>query len=542
MWCSVRVDAQFTVGRKSRINLGSQLRQFVLQRGGEVLAAFRNAEGSAVGRQPCLAFRPGQELGTVVGKFLGADDVDIAGLHGISQIDEDANFKRASIEGTRAGSTFADKALPTLGSKAEIDRIRQFMPACMTVLAHDRQGIQQAMILRRRSDVHEIEQAEQQAAVPGMDRPEQRQIVVAVPRGYRFALLGQRLDAALFHQEFSDPAPERIVGLLVLCRFEHLAENSDQGFLDSTVLIMQSLQLLLGRGLSSPDAPQQHLDQFIATAHACLTQKGEQQRVPLARLGDVEKFAHLQRRSFSGELAELGVGDTLQKRIGINQAGQPIKPLDPEPDCLRGCGPGRLLQAIEAGRRAVGRLDQQGIQHRQMFRRQTRGHTVVDPRVNFRAQPIHQAVKRAERRQIDRRRLQRLDRSVDQVGRVAHGFGGFERGFRNQPLAPLAIRRDARCVPNRRLVAIQRFRLARLVGPDRRRSVPAARPGAPRCPHEPRPARGNSRGPGGFSAVSPASRGRSHRGRSARMKARSVSVRLYRAPSSSRVSRAPGRG
>ncbi len=161
MWCAVRVDAQFTVARESGINLGRRLRQFVLQRGGEVLAACRNAEGGAIGGQPPLALRPGEELSTVVGKVLGADDVDIAGLHGICQIDEDANFERPSIEGTRAGSTFADKALPTLGSKAEIDSIRQFMPSCVTVLADDRQGIEQGMILCCRSDVHEIEQAEQ---------------------------------------------------------------------------------------------------------------------------------------------------------------------------------------------------------------------------------------------------------------------------------------------------------------------------------------------------------------------------------------------
>ena len=161
MWRAVRVDAQFTVARESGINLGRRLRQFVLQRGGEVLAACRDAEGGAVGGQPLLALRPGEELSTVVGKVLGADDVDIAGLQGIRQMDEDADLKRPSIEGTRSGSAFADKALPSLGSKAEIDSIRQFMPSCMPVLADDRQCIQQAMILCCRSDVHEIEQAEQ---------------------------------------------------------------------------------------------------------------------------------------------------------------------------------------------------------------------------------------------------------------------------------------------------------------------------------------------------------------------------------------------
>ena len=177
--------------------------------------------------------------------------------------------------------------------------------------------------------------------------------------------VGQGLDTALLRQEFSYLTPERVVGLLGLFRLQHLAKNADQGFLDSTVLIMQRLQLLLGRGLGPPDAAQHHLDQFVAAAHACLTQKSKQQRVPLARLGNVEKFAHLQRRGLGGELAELGVGNTLQERVGIDQAGQPVEPFDPEPDGRRGCRSGRLLQAVEAGRRAVGRLDQQGVQYRQ---------------------------------------------------------------------------------------------------------------------------------------------------------------------------------
>jgi hypothetical protein len=76
-------------------------------------------------------------------------------------MDEDADLKRPSIEGTRSGSAFANKVLPPLGSKAEIDRIGQFMLSCVTALADDVQGIEQVVILCCRLDVHEIEQAEQ---------------------------------------------------------------------------------------------------------------------------------------------------------------------------------------------------------------------------------------------------------------------------------------------------------------------------------------------------------------------------------------------
>ena len=295
-----------------------------------------------------------------------------------------------------------DKPLPALRREAEIDLVLQLFAARMAVLAHDRQRVQQAVVLRRRLDVQQIDQSEQQAAVSGMNRPEQRQIVVAVPGGYRFALFGQRLDTTLFQQEFSYLTPERIVRFLRLFRRQHLAENPDQGFLDSTVLIMQGLQLLLGHGLSFPDAPQQHLNQFIATAHAGLTKQGEQQCVPFSRLRDVADIAHLEGRGFGGELAEFCVGNAFQQWIGINQACQPIESLDPKPDGCRGRGAGRQFQAIEIGRCAVCRPDQQGVQRRRMFGRHACGDPVVDLRMNFRSQPVDQAVKCAERRQIHR--------------------------------------------------------------------------------------------------------------------------------------------
>ena len=233
------------------------------------------------------------------------------------------------------------------------------------------------------------------------------------------------------------------------------------------MLIVESVQLLLGRGLRSPDPTQHHLDQLIASAHACLAQQGEQQRMPLARLRDGKKVAHFQGRGFRGELAELGMGDALQKRIGIDHAGDPVEPIDPQPDRLGCRGSGGLLEAIETGCRAVGWLDQQGIQDRSMPDRQTRGHPIVDPPMDFTAQPVHQPVERAERRKIDRRRVQHLDRSIDEICRIAHGLCGLERGAGDQLLARLGKCGDAEMRPDGRLVAVQRLRLARLVGWDR---------------------------------------------------------------------------
>jgi hypothetical protein len=42
-------------------------------------------------------------------------------------------------------------------------------------------------------------------------------------------------------------------------------------------------------------------------------------------------------------------------------------------------------------------------------------------------QPVHEAIEPAERRQVDRANPQRFDRSIDEVGRIAHGFSSFKR-------------------------------------------------------------------------------------------------------------------
>ncbi len=60
--CPVGIDAQLGVGREPGIDRGGERRQFGLQRGGKILAPFGNTESGAVGRQPCLALCPGQEL------------------------------------------------------------------------------------------------------------------------------------------------------------------------------------------------------------------------------------------------------------------------------------------------------------------------------------------------------------------------------------------------------------------------------------------------------------------------------------------------
>ena len=231
------------------------------------------------------------------------------------------------------------------------------------------------------------------------------------------------------------------------------------------MLVVQGVELLLGRGLCPPDAAQHHLDQLVAAAHTGLAQQGEQQGVPLAWLGDVEQVAHVQRRGFGGELAQLGMGDALQQRIGVDQAAQPVETVVPEPDRLRGRRPRRLFQAVETGRRAVGQLGQQGIQNRRVLGGKVRRDPVIHASMGLGAQPAHQPVEGTERRQVDRSCLQRLDRPVDEVGRIAHGLGRFEDGAGDQTFGGGVIWREGKVGTHRGLVTIQRLGPACAVGP-----------------------------------------------------------------------------
>ena len=202
-------------------------RQLGLQRSREILAPLGDAESCAVGWQPCRALCPRQELGAVVGEGLGTDDVEVAGLQGVGQVDEYAHLQRPAVERAGFGPAFGDEALPALGREAEIDVAQHLVAACVAVPAHHRQSVQQAAVLGRRADVHQVEQPEQQDAVLGVDRPQQRQVVAAMPGGHGSALPCQGLDAALLRQELPDLAPEGGVAVLCLRGFQHLAEDAD---------------------------------------------------------------------------------------------------------------------------------------------------------------------------------------------------------------------------------------------------------------------------------------------------------------------------
>jgi hypothetical protein len=90
-------------------------------------------------------------------------------LQGVGQVDEYADLKRSPIESARWAPGFGDETLPTLRREADVDVAQHFVATRVTVTTHDRQCIEQAAVLSRRLDTHQVEQSEQQGAVPGVD-------------------------------------------------------------------------------------------------------------------------------------------------------------------------------------------------------------------------------------------------------------------------------------------------------------------------------------------------------------------------------------
>ena len=222
------------------------------------------------------------------------------------------------------------------------------------------------------------------------------------------------------------------------------------------------------------------------------------------------------------------MGDAFQERVGIERAVQPVEPIDPQLDCLWCCRAGRLLEAIEAGGRAVGRLGSARFPVRPHARLSgVPDQDVKDPPMNFRAKSIHQPVERAERGKVDRAAcnasIARLMRSAGSLMVCAAS----KRGAADQSLAsPWWRRKDASGLPPGSGTASLSLRSS------------SGETGGIQsiCDADRRPCQGgfrqvsrSSRGPGGSSAGLRAACARC-RPRGARMKAKSVSLRLYRAP------------
>jgi hypothetical protein len=117
----IRIQAELGIGGEAGVDRSGERRQFGFEHGGEIGASLGNTESGTVGRQVRLAFCPGQELRTVVGKCLSADDIKIAALQGVGQVDEYAHLQRPTIEGVGFGSAFGNERLPALGCESEVN-------------------------------------------------------------------------------------------------------------------------------------------------------------------------------------------------------------------------------------------------------------------------------------------------------------------------------------------------------------------------------------------------------------------------------------
>src|SRR5271170_6031258 len=166
--------------------------------------------------------------------------------------------------------------------------------------------------------------------------------------------------------------------------------------------------------------------------------------------------AHFQGSGFGGELPELGVGNALQHRVWVNEAGQPAEPIRPQSDRLWASRARCLFEAVEARGHDARLDDQQSIQGRDIVRLQSGSDLVVHPRVDLSTQMVRQPLERAEGWQVSGGFAQRLDRSVDQVGRITHRRGRLEHGGRDQLFTGRGVNRDIEIGTHRRTVMVER--------------------------------------------------------------------------------------
>ncbi len=136
-----------------------------------------------------------------------------------------------------AALAFLDKGLPALRCESQIDCGGENIPPTVPVLMNPRQGVQQPAVLSRRFDLQPIQHAKAHGAMDGMDRPEQRQVIVVVLGGHRLELGAQDLDTTLIGQYLTDTASQIRIVSVAAGVMEHLTEHADQGLFHLPVLL-----------------------------------------------------------------------------------------------------------------------------------------------------------------------------------------------------------------------------------------------------------------------------------------------------------------
>ncbi|MFZ6765062.1 hypothetical protein [Pseudoroseomonas sp. WGS1072] len=255
-------------------------------------------------------------------------------------------------------------------------------------------------VLDRRLDCHPIEQPDRQDAAPGVDPPGQGTVLAAAPGGNGVATPRHGCDADWHGQELPDCMSEGSAGVLRQHGFQHLSDDADQGIPDGL--------MLLGEG----------------------------------------------GRNLDGELPQSGGGDTLQKRLRVDQAVQPSKAIGPEPDRLRRRRPRRLFQA-SAPRPAAGRHERQGDQRCRTIRRNAPRDATADLPMNLGIKPLCQPVQRAGLGQVDCGRRRRTSGHQHGVPELCGEMGHRTRMHSIRPwkaagIPALIASRAARAPPVRR--------------------------------------------------------------------------------------------
>ncbi len=259
-------------------------------------------------------------------------------------------------------------------------------------------------------------------SVPDVDRPKQGELVVAVQRGYRVALLGQRLDPAPFRQELPDLASQMRHRFLGPGPSQALFRRCRSGLLRShdarrAALPAAPWLLLVFAGYGATSS------RSVRRVHACVPGAAEQASTydacPAARCREG--------RSPPGTAASAANWRSLvwamPSRSGSGSSAPSSQSSRSIPSLIvfGVAGPGACLRRLKLVVVLLGSLISK-VSNGHMLGCQACRDQIKDPPMNFRAKSIHQPVERAERGKVDRSRVQCLDRSVDEVSRVVRSW------------------------------------------------------------------------------------------------------------------------
>ena len=135
--------------------------------------------------------------------------------------------------------------------------------------------------------------------------PEQRQIVAAAERADRRTTLAQRLEIAFRRKQLPDRSGDgRLVGFIGE-NVDHTVQQADEILDLITLFSLNGVQFVARALVDRAHAPDEHVGEIVAGAHAHTVEQRDDQRVALLGRSVVPERRRVERHRLIGERAQL---------------------------------------------------------------------------------------------------------------------------------------------------------------------------------------------------------------------------------------------